>query len=224
MSDHYTVLGLRRADNPDGAAIKRAYHKMALAHHPDRGAPEKRVTNTEIMKMVNIANDTLRDPGKKRALDEALETADRREEAIKRATEQAANQRRRQREEERKREQRREAENEQKARQMGQTSEQAANRWSGRYQGEARQRERGEAQETQETRRRLDAFVSRRRGVAAKMVAKEEGGHGWTSFQDFGCLHVPEPFIERDRRYDSLPPLARRKSTQYRYHVFFERG
>jgi curved DNA-binding protein CbpA len=35
--DHYTVLGVEPTANPD--VIKKAYHQLALQHHPDKAAP-----------------------------------------------------------------------------------------------------------------------------------------------------------------------------------------
>jgi len=60
----YKVLGLERESNPSGADIKRAYKKMALKHHPDRGG------DGEIFKEVSNAFETLNDPDKKKLYDQ----------------------------------------------------------------------------------------------------------------------------------------------------------
>jgi DnaJ family protein A protein 2 len=38
--DYYEVLGLNFADTPSDSDVKRAYHRMALQHHPDKVAKE----------------------------------------------------------------------------------------------------------------------------------------------------------------------------------------
>jgi curved DNA-binding protein CbpA len=75
MMDHYEVLGLRWMDKPDWAAIKKAYHKLALASHPDRFPPEDRLRQTKIMAGLNAARDILNDPVTKEAFDQTCETA-----------------------------------------------------------------------------------------------------------------------------------------------------
>ena len=48
-----TVLGFSSADNPSPNEIKRAWQKLAMKHHPDRGG------NIEMMVEVNVAKDIL---------------------------------------------------------------------------------------------------------------------------------------------------------------------
>jgi DnaJ family protein A protein 2 len=38
--DYYEVLGLKFSDHPSDSDVKRAYHRMALQHHPDKVAKE----------------------------------------------------------------------------------------------------------------------------------------------------------------------------------------
>lgn len=59
--DHYSTLGVSRSASAD--EIKKAYRKLAMKHHPDRGGDEK------VFKEVSEAYDTLSDPNKKAAYD-----------------------------------------------------------------------------------------------------------------------------------------------------------
>lgn len=59
--DYYNRLGVNKTASPD--EIKRAYKKLAMQHHPDRGGDQ--TTFQEI----NEAYDTLKDPNKKAAYD-----------------------------------------------------------------------------------------------------------------------------------------------------------
>jgi DnaJ family protein A protein 2 len=59
--DHYATLGITRyADN---VQIKKAYHSLALQHHPDKGG------DVEKFKCINEAYETLSDPNKRSIYD-----------------------------------------------------------------------------------------------------------------------------------------------------------
>lgn len=59
--DYYNRLGVNKSASPD--EIKRAYKKLAMRHHPDRGG------NQKTFQEINEAYDTLKDPNKKAAYD-----------------------------------------------------------------------------------------------------------------------------------------------------------
>lgn len=59
--DYYSTLGLKRGASDE--EIKKAYRKMAMQHHPDRGGDEKK------FKEVEEAYRTLSDPEKKHIVD-----------------------------------------------------------------------------------------------------------------------------------------------------------
>lgn len=59
--DHYSTLGVARDASPDD--IKRAYRKMASAHHPDKGGDKAK------FQQVQAAYDTLSDPGRRQQYD-----------------------------------------------------------------------------------------------------------------------------------------------------------
>lgn len=61
MSDHYAILGVTRTANAD--EIKRAYRRLASQHHPDKGG------DTQKFQEIQIAYDTLSDPGKRQQYD-----------------------------------------------------------------------------------------------------------------------------------------------------------
>jgi molecular chaperone DnaJ len=65
MRDYYEILGVERGADAD--AIKRAYRKLALQHHPDRnnGSPEAE----EQFKEITQAYEILKDPDKRAAYD-----------------------------------------------------------------------------------------------------------------------------------------------------------
>lgn len=59
--DYYSILGVNRNASPED--IKRAYRKLAMKHHPDRGGDASKLQE------INEAYDTLKDPQKKSAYD-----------------------------------------------------------------------------------------------------------------------------------------------------------
>ena len=59
--DYYSILGVSRNASQD--EIKRAYRKLAMKHHPDRGG------DAEKLQEINHAYDTLKDPDKRSAYD-----------------------------------------------------------------------------------------------------------------------------------------------------------
>lgn len=59
--DYYSTLGLNRGASEE--EIKKAYRKLAMKHHPDRGGDEKK------FKEISQAYDFLTDPEKKRIID-----------------------------------------------------------------------------------------------------------------------------------------------------------
>jgi curved DNA-binding protein len=63
--DYYSTLGLNRNASDDD--IKKAYRKMAMQHHPDRGGDEKK------FKEVEEAYRTLSDPQKKQMFDMGMD-------------------------------------------------------------------------------------------------------------------------------------------------------
>lgn len=65
MRDYYEILGVQR--NADGEAIKKAYRKLALQHHPDRNNGSKEAE--ELFKEATEAYEVLRDPERRAAYD-----------------------------------------------------------------------------------------------------------------------------------------------------------
>ena len=61
MTDHYATLGIQRGATPD--EIKKAYRKMASAHHPDKGG------NKEKFQEIQAAYETLSDDNKRQQYD-----------------------------------------------------------------------------------------------------------------------------------------------------------
>lgn len=59
--DYYSILGVRRNASQD--EIKKAYRKLAMQHHPDRGG------DTNKLAKINEAYDTLKDPAKRTQYD-----------------------------------------------------------------------------------------------------------------------------------------------------------
>jgi len=60
--DYYQILGVARGASEDD--IKKAYRKLAMQHHPDRGG------DAGVFKEINEAYDVLADAGKKRQYDQ----------------------------------------------------------------------------------------------------------------------------------------------------------
>src|SRR5262245_24858140 len=75
--DHYTVLGLQRDASLD--EIKKAYHQLAMRHHPDR--TQNNPQDTEIFKAVAVAFATLSNPARRAEYDRVLTAGERRETA-----------------------------------------------------------------------------------------------------------------------------------------------
>ena len=65
MSDYYELLGVAR--DADDAAIKKAYRKLAMAHHPDRNDGDKGAEAR--FKEITEAYEVLRDPRKRQLYD-----------------------------------------------------------------------------------------------------------------------------------------------------------
>lgn len=61
MTDHYSTLGVNKNATPD--EIKKAYRKLAMQHHPDRGGNENK------FKEIQDAYATLSDPNKRAQYD-----------------------------------------------------------------------------------------------------------------------------------------------------------
>ena len=59
--DYYSTLGVNRNASPE--EIKKAYRKLAMKHHPDRGGDASK------LQQINEAYDTLKDPAKRQQYD-----------------------------------------------------------------------------------------------------------------------------------------------------------
>ena len=66
--DYYSRLGVDKKASPE--ELKRAYKKLAMQHHPDRGGDQK------IFQEINEAYDTLKDPAKRQQYDNPQPRAD----------------------------------------------------------------------------------------------------------------------------------------------------
>jgi molecular chaperone DnaJ len=65
QKDYYAVLGVSEDASDDD--IKKAYRKLAMAHHPDRNKGDK--THEDKFKDINAANDIIGDPEKRKQYD-----------------------------------------------------------------------------------------------------------------------------------------------------------
>jgi molecular chaperone DnaJ len=65
--DYYALLGVPR--DADAAAIKKAYRRLAMEHHPDRVAPEQKAAAEERFKEITEAYEVLRDAEKRAMYD-----------------------------------------------------------------------------------------------------------------------------------------------------------
>jgi DnaJ-class molecular chaperone len=65
MKDYYKTLGIDK--NSSHSDIKKAYRKLALKHHPDKGA-----TNESTMKEINEAYEVLSDESEKKKYDDKI--------------------------------------------------------------------------------------------------------------------------------------------------------
>lgn len=63
--DYYKILGVNRQSSED--EIKKAYRKLAMKYHPDRGGDEKK------FKEISTAYDVLSDPQKRQMLDAGID-------------------------------------------------------------------------------------------------------------------------------------------------------
>lgn len=64
MMDYYEILGVNKTSSQD--EIKKAYRKLAMKHHPDKGGDEQR------FKEISVAYDTLSDPQKRSEYDHMM--------------------------------------------------------------------------------------------------------------------------------------------------------
>ena len=69
--DPYEVLGLRQRDRPTAGDVRKAYHKLARVHHPDkaRTADEKDAAESRF-KEIGAAYELLSDPERRAEFDE----------------------------------------------------------------------------------------------------------------------------------------------------------
>jgi len=65
--DYYEILGVKKTDSED--AIKKAYKKLALKHHPDKAPTDKKKEYEDKFKEINEAYSTISDPAKRRKYD-----------------------------------------------------------------------------------------------------------------------------------------------------------
>src|SRR5436190_8781349 len=65
MRDYYEILGLEK--DADGDAVKKAYRRLALQHHPDKNSGAKE--SEELFKEATEAYEVLRDADKRAAYD-----------------------------------------------------------------------------------------------------------------------------------------------------------
>jgi len=67
----YGILGVARA--ADGPALRQAFRKLALKHHPDAVPPDEKADAGERFARINQAYELLRDPEKRRRYDGLLD-------------------------------------------------------------------------------------------------------------------------------------------------------
>jgi len=72
MRCHYKVLEVARDADPE--AIRKAFHRMALKHHPDKRRPEDREAAEVLIKEINAAYETLSDPQERAWYDDHRES------------------------------------------------------------------------------------------------------------------------------------------------------
>jgi DnaJ family protein A protein 2 len=63
--DYYEVLGLKFSERPSDSDVKRAYHRMALLHHPDKVAKEDAEQAQQEFIKIAAAYEVLGDAGKR---------------------------------------------------------------------------------------------------------------------------------------------------------------
>lgn len=69
-ADPYEVLGLRKCDRPASDVVRKAYHRLARIHHPDKArTPEDRDAAEARFKEIGSAYDILSDPVKREKYD-----------------------------------------------------------------------------------------------------------------------------------------------------------
>jgi hypothetical protein len=66
----YDILGIGR--DADAQAVRRAFRKLALMHHPDAVAPEQKAEASQTFARINQAYEILRDPQRRRHYDALL--------------------------------------------------------------------------------------------------------------------------------------------------------
>ena len=68
--DPYRVLGLRKEDNPGSDVIRKAYHRLARVHHPDKARTQEDREVAEVrFKEIGSAYEILSDPDKREKYD-----------------------------------------------------------------------------------------------------------------------------------------------------------
>jgi curved DNA-binding protein CbpA len=65
LNEHYETLGVNKNSSQD--EIKKAFRKLSLKHHPDRGG------NNEKFQKINAAYEVLKDPTKRQQYDMGID-------------------------------------------------------------------------------------------------------------------------------------------------------